>query len=436
MTVGLVSGLGSAVVKVLSRSLAGGVALACLIAAAPASAAPKGELVFLQWLAGSELDRMHAIEAAFIEAYPQVTIKEVPITWSGDPRGGIRTALLGGEKADLVIDTWPAFRKELVEAKLVRPLDDVWTAKKWSDRLDGSWRALGSTGDHVYGLVYNYGDRSGMWYRTDTLKKAGIAAVPANWEQFLADFGKLRAIGVVPYVIPAKFWAHAEAFETLLLRTAGAEASRKLATHAIAWTDEAVKGTLRKWREMLRAGCCGDTATMLGTDWDNAADAVLKNGTGGFVQLGLWINTRAQDAYKLTPGTDYSLLQFPALGLGHDDTASVDAKELLGLTSGRNAEAADAFMDFIINAKGADLIAKAGLPSPSKAVDGTLYTPVIKLSNDIVSKSDIAFVLGDTLPGDLGDEYRVQLQKFLQDTSDANIDAVTAAIEAKAKDVY
>ena len=32
----------------------------------------------------------------------------------------------------------------------------------------------------------------------------------------------------------------------------------------------------------------------------------------------------------------------------------------------------------------------------------------------------VQFVMGDLLPGDLVDEYRVQLQKFLQDPSDAN----------------
>ena len=42
-----------------------------------------------------------------------------------------------------------------------------------------------------------------------------------------------------------------------------------------------------------------------------------------------------------------------------------------------------------------------------------------------VGSSKVQFVLGDLLPGDLVDEYRVQLQKFLQDPSDANIDAVT-----------
>jgi multiple sugar transport system substrate-binding protein len=45
-------------------------------------------------------------------------------------------------------------------------------------------------------------------------------------------------------------------------------------------------------------------------------------------------------------------------------------------------------------------------------------------------------VLGDLLPGDLVDEYRVQLQKFLQDPSAANIDTVLAAIETKAQGSY
>ena len=57
----------------------------------------------------------------------------------------------------------------------------------------------------------------------------------------------------------------------------------------------------------------------------------------------------------------------------------------------------------------------------------------MKAAVDAVASAKVQFVLGDLLPGDLVDEYRVQLQKFLQDPSDANIDAVTAAIEAKAK---
>jgi len=61
---------------------------------------------------------------------------------------------------------------------------------------------------------------------------------------------------------------------------------------------------------------------------------------------------------------------------------------------------------------------------------------VQKTATAAVAASKVQFVLGDLLPGDLVDEYRVQLQKFLQDPSEANVDAVLAAIEAKAATAY
>jgi multiple sugar transport system substrate-binding protein len=58
------------------------------------------------------------------------------------------------------------------------------------------------------------------------------------------------------------------------------------------------------------------------------------------------------------------------------------------------------------------------------------------VATQAVASSKLQFVLGDLLPGDLVDEYRVQLQKFLQDPSSANIDTVLAAIETKAQGSY
>ena len=59
-----------------------------------------------------------------------------------------------------------------------------------------------------------------------------------------------------------------------------------------------------------------------------------------------------------------------------------------------------------------------------------------KQAVDSVASAKVQFVMGDLLPGDLVDEYRVQLQKFLQDPSDANIDAIATALEAKAATSY
>lgn len=406
-----------------------------LASSGSALAQPKGDLVILQWMAGSDLEVIHNLEKAFMAKYPDVKIKEVPVTWSGDPRGGLRTALMGGEKADLMINTWPAFRTELVTAGLLRPLDDAYSALKWGDLLDKNWKDLGSVSGQLYGVTFTYGDRSGLWYNTETFKKAGITSPPKDWAQLLDSIAKLKKAGVVPMAIPAKSWAHAEVFETLILREGGADLSRKLVAHEISWTDDLVKAALRKWRDLLTAGCCGDVSTMLGTEWDNAADRVLKERTAGFFLMGMWINNRASTVYKLAPD-QFGLFQFPATGQGHDNAASVDAKEFVALASGGNSEAADAFMDFTISRDGANIIAKGGLASPSKAVDLALYSPAIQASNTFITGADTAFVLGDGLPGDLADEYRIQLQKFLSDPSDANIDKITAAIEAKAKGSY
>ena len=46
----------------------------------------------------------------------------------------MRTALLGGEVVDIIINTWPAFRAELVDAGILRPIDDQWA----SARLDAA----------------------------------------------------------------------------------------------------------------------------------------------------------------------------------------------------------------------------------------------------------------------------------------------------------
>jgi multiple sugar transport system substrate-binding protein len=422
------------------RSLLAAAGLAMLLGVAPAgfaNAAPSGELVILQWHTGSDLDTWHALEEAFMAKYPDVKIREVLLTTQGDQRGAIRAALLGGEVVDIIINTWPAFRDELIEAGTIRTLDEQWDQYKWGDRLSQSWRDLGSVDGKTYAVTYTYGDRSGVWYKPAHMQKAGIE-VPKTWDEFVASFDKLKAAGYpIPVAIGAKVWSHTEFFETLLLRTAGVETASKLAAHEIPWTDPAVKAALKKFQEMLNAGCCGTPEGMFANDWDNAADQVMKADQSNYQIIGMWLNTRAQNDYGLKEGVDYSLFQFPAMGMGHDDTSSVDAKELSVTTNGANPEAAYAFLDFMITSDAAKVLAeKGGLASPSSQADSSLLGPVQQVATAAVGSSKVQFVLGDLLPGDLVDEYRVQLQKFLQDPSDANIDAVTAAIEAKAVEVY
>jgi ABC-type glycerol-3-phosphate transport system substrate-binding protein len=395
-----------------------------------------GELVILQWLGGTEAELWADLQAAFMEANPGVTVRELVVTGVGDMRGAMRTALLGGEVVDIIINTWPAFRAELADAGIIRPIDDVWAENNWSDQLSDSWRALGSIGDDTYGLTYTYGNRSGVWYKPAHLEKAGIEP-PQTWDELIASFDALRGAGYeAPFAVPAQFWAHGELFETLLIRTSGVETATALAAHEIPWTDPAVRRALEKYAELLAAGCCASASTMLASDWDAEADQLFLADARNFLLIGMWMNTRARNDYSMTEGVDYSMFQFPALGLGHDDTSMVDSKELNLTTNGSNPDAAVAFFDFMLSAEASQIQAGYGFASPSASADASLLGPVQQISTAAVASSKVQFVLGDLLPGDLVDEYRVQLQRFLQDPSDAMIDSVLEAIEAKAQVSY
>src|ERR1700759_5083654 len=106
------------------RAVLLGASLATVAAmAAPAVAADvSGDLVLLDWASGSEQDMIKALEDGFMKANPNVHFKEINLTVQGDARGAIRAALQSGEKADIFINTWPAFRKELADAGMLRDL--------------------------------------------------------------------------------------------------------------------------------------------------------------------------------------------------------------------------------------------------------------------------------------------------------------------------
>ncbi len=418
------------------RALIAGTAVAAVLAfGAPgwAADAVSGDLVLLNWASGSELDMIKALGDAFEKAYPGVHFKRTDLTVQGDQRGAIRAALQSGEKADLLINTWPAFRKELVGAGMLRDLGPLWDSAKIGDNLSGAWKDLGSIDGKVYGITYTFGDRSAIFYKTATMKKAGIDAMPTTWDEFVASFDKLKKIDVTPIAIGAKIWSHTEWFETIYEHLNGIEMAADLTAHKIPWTDPSVKNAFKKYAELLKDGCCGSAESMLAMHWDTASDALFKADAYGYELIGMWLNDRAQATYGLKQGVDFNIFQFPAMGAGHDDVSSVDSKEFDALKTGSNPAAADAFLAWLSTKEAADVVASHGLASPSNKVDASLYGPVQASAVAAVSKAKVQFVLGDLLPGDLVDEYRVQMQKFLQDPSDASIDAVTAALEAKAK---
>ncbi|MCG8404203.1 MAG: extracellular solute-binding protein, partial [Phycisphaerales bacterium] len=257
---------------------------------------------------------------------------------------------------------------------------------------------------------------------------------PETWEEFIASFDTLKTAGFeTPLPMPAKVWAHAEWFESLLLRIGGVEASRALANHEIAWTDPVVKSAMMEYINLIDRGCCGDATTSLATEWSDAVAQIYGAEKSSYALLGGWVSGHAQSEFGLEEGSGIDILQFPALGKGHDNTSSVDSKEMLIFEASENKDTAVAWLDFLVSEEGANILAKHNFGATSKNVDASLYGPVMQKNSAAVSNAEVQFVLGDLLPGDLVDEYRVQLQRVIQNPTEAGVDAALAALEAKAK---
>lgn len=416
------------------RSLAAALMLSTTLGAHAASAQ---DIDLLTWLGGPDRAVLDALVAEFEAQNPGEKVNINVVTSQGDARGGMRAALMGGEQPDLISNTWPAFRAELADAGLLRDMSDVWTEKGWDETLGETWRNVSETDGKVYGLPYIFGYRSGIWHMPEDLQKIGLDAFPATYDEFLATFGPLREAGIEePVVMPAKIYAHAEWLESFLIRVGGPELLSQLAAHEIPWTDERVVKAMQEYAKLFANDCCADTQMMYASHWDDGADRLFLEREASYLLIGMWINARAQSQYHLTPGEDYGVGKFPALGMGHDDASVVDAKEILASAIGDNPEGATKFLDFVQSADGARILAEAGFTTPSGNVDASLYDPVAGASIEYVKAGPVHFVLGDLLPGSLVDEYRLALQKFIANPSEDQIMPTLEGLEAAANRAY
>ncbi len=394
-----------------------------------------GELTIVNWFGGPEYDLVVELEKRFEQLHPGVTVKDINVTGAADPRPLLKSMLLGGQIPDLLISAWPSLDQELQEAGFLAPLDDAWEQYGWDNALNPSWKELGSIDGKLYGIYFLADNRSGLWYRVDEFNKLGLKS-PTTWDEFKAVAHAYKNAGMTPISIGADSWAHTEYFENLILRVGGPEMFMKLVRHEIPWTDPVVVNTLKRWKELLDEGLFADAATMLGTGWDLAFKQVMEN-TAGVNLIGSWVNGMAQKDHGLTPIKDFDFFQFPIIDPNIPaDYMQISAKNWLVCKGGKNPQAAVAFLDSVLSEEAGAIIAKYGSVSPNSLVSPDVYDPIGKKIAELFAKNGVVFVLDDLLPTEVSTEYRIQLQKFLNDPTEEQIQRSLEAIEAKAQEVY
>lgn len=153
-------------------------------------------VTFASWV-GSD-PTMKKLAAAFHAEHPNITIKfqNVPAEQASQK---LTTQIAGGNPPDTAFVNASDTSDFASRSALVN-LDDYInrsTVVKAADYVP-AFRTFVTYNKSMYGLPFD-GESTGLFYRTDLFKAAGITSPPSTWDEFLADAKKLTIPGKKQY---------------------------------------------------------------------------------------------------------------------------------------------------------------------------------------------------------------------------------------------
>lgn len=212
----------------------------------------------------------------------------------GDPMGA--TQFNHGRQAE-----------ELVQAGLMRNLDDVAKAEHWADVINPKSLLDGCTYQgHIYCVPVNIHAWQWLWLSNAAFAKANLP-VPANWEEFVADGPALRKAGIQPLALGQQSWQVTGLFNNLILALGGKDLYLKI------FQDKDAKAAAGP--DMAKIFKAADDARQLAQgsnvqDWNQATNMVI-TAKAAAQSMGDWAQGEFQVAQQVA-GKDYTCL--PGLG--------------------------------------------------------------------------------------------------------------------------
>lgn len=200
--------------------------------------------------------------------------------------------------------------EQMIQAGLMLDLTDLATKEGWEKAIRP---AQVFAPCHYEGKIYcvpvNIHDWMWLWLNRHVFIDNGMT-VPTNWDEYVADWPKLKAAGIIPLAL-ANGWVENGAFDVMLKSIGGPDLALKIQKDK---SVDAVKSPeFRKVAEAFAAvRAVTDPATVIPNgDWSAANNEVIQGKAAGFI-MGDWAQGDFQAAGKV-PGEDYDCL--PGLGV-------------------------------------------------------------------------------------------------------------------------
>lgn len=347
-------------------------------------------VVWDQEVRGSQHDALEALNAAFEDAYPNVSIKRTSQA-TDDLSQQVTLALGGNEVPDVVqVNNARADMGQFVAAGQLTNLDAYSEAYGWADRFPESvlskvrYSGDGTTfGEgHLYGLPQT-GEIVGIFYSQSKLDELGLA-VPNSWDEYLDVLSQAKAAGEQPMVLGnLDQWPALHVFGPLQANYVPAEdiVPLGMGNEGASWKDAGNVEAMEQFATWGTEGFFGSSPN--GTDYD-AAWAGFVDGTGVFLPGGSWLVT---DMEKVM-GEDLHFMAPPPGLDGQVATTGGTGIPFAIPAKAANADAAAAYLDFITSEDAMEIIAdNGGMPvlntaelAPEAGVQHEVYTAFSEVS--------------------------------------------------------
>ena len=344
----------------------------------PASLGDVTLTVWDQEVRGGQAAQIEALNAAFQEAYPNITIDRVSRSFE-DLLATLRLAITDEEPPDVVqANNGRADMGAFVEAGLLADLDPYKDAYGWADRYPATVLSYSSYSDDgatfgegtLWGLP-QMGEVVGVYYNKATLDTLGVA-VPASWDELDGALATVRDAGQLALQFGnLDPWPGIHLFGAVQSRYTPADQIRELGfgRPGAEWTTDENLQAAQKLVEWVEAGYVTPDFNGVGPD---AAWQAFAQGQGAFMVGGTWLLADLTAAM----GDDVGFFLLP--GAGSDaPTASGGTSLPFAITeASQNADAGAAYIDFITSPDAMTVITEQGnLPIVEAADQDVTSTP-------------------------------------------------------------
>ena len=319
--------------------------------------AKAGDVTLTIWdqeVRGGQKKQITRLNEAFMSTYPNVKIKRVAKSFT-NLNTTLKLAVSGPNAPDVVeANQGRQIMGGLVKGGLLKPLDAYADAYGWNDRwsktlldlnkFSSDGKQFGS-GD-LYG-VSQQGEIVGVFYNRDMVK-----TVPKTFEEFESMLAAAKKKGQTPISFGNldKFGGIHE-FQTVQNQFANKDATRNFvfAKDGASFDTSENKEAATTLQEWAKKGYF--TKDFNGTGYDPAWQQFAK-GKGPFTIAGTWITSDALTAL----GDKLGFFLMPGKEAGAQPVSLGGESLPWGITAkSKNADVAAAYIDFITNAKAADV---------------------------------------------------------------------------------